>query len=246
MPGDESGGPAPGAEPASVPAAGRLVVWAVVVAVVAAVVGAALLLPRREPQPAVPARGTATVPSEWHDEPAPPLAPTTGLFPRVLGEVPDLPAVERSDAPIRLTELRGRYVVWDFVFSCCGGTCPRLQAAMQRLQERTAGAADVRLVSVTVDPARDTPEVLREWADRLGADRSRWLFLRLDEADARRLMHDHLKVVADADLLNHSNLLILTDPAGGVRGRYSPLEHANWLDVLQADLALLRAERAVR
>lgn len=229
-----------GGEPGDAPAAGRLLVWAVVLAVVAAVVGAALLLPRRGTTTPPPAPDT--VPSEWHDDPGPPPAPTTGLFERPIGEIPDLQAVERSDLPIGLRELLGRHVVFDFVFSSCGGTCPRLQTKMKELQTALGAAPDVRLVSVTVDPDRDTPEVLRGWADRIGADRSRWLFLRLTVDETRKLLKEHLKVVADEDLVSHSNLFILTDPEGRVRGRYSPLEHGNWLDVLTADLGRLRAE----
>jgi cytochrome oxidase Cu insertion factor (SCO1/SenC/PrrC family) len=117
---------------------------------------------------------------------------------------------------------------------------------MQRLQAATKGAQDLRLVSITVDPSNDTPEALSSWADALGADRSRWLFLRAEEGDLRRLMKDGMKVPTPDDVTMHSNLFVLVDPDGAVRGRYEPLEHANWLDALLADLGTLRAERRAR
>ena len=218
----------------------RVLVWAIVAAIVVAAVAAALLLPQRgdtsQPQP--PAGGSVSF-DENADAPAP---PTTGLFERAIGVMPDLPATERSGLPLRTSELHGRYLVVDFVFSSCAGTCPRLQIAMKELQDATADERDLRLVSLSVDPQRDTPELLRGWADALGADRARWLFLLMSDADVRTFMRDGLMVPTNDDLILHSGLFVLVDPNGAVRGRYSPLEHDNWLAVLRADLAKLRAE----
>jgi protein SCO1 len=223
----------------------RVLVWAVAVAVVATAVGAAWLLPRREKGPgaAVPLPPAA---ADEERDPPPSPPPTTGLFPAPIGRWFDVPAVERSGRALGTAELVGRYLVVDFVFARCGGTCPRLQAAMQQLQDAAARDADVRLVSLTVDPERDDPAVLRTWAERLGADPERWLFLRIEDEPLRRLMREALKVPTADELIAHSNYFMLVDPEGGVRGRYEPLEHGNWLEVLLADLRALRAERAGR
>ena len=222
----------------------RVLVWAVVVAIVATAIGAAFLLPRAGERVAPPPPTVA--PGEFTDEPGAAPAPTTGLFPRAVGEWLDVPAVERSGLELRTGELRGRFLVVDFVFTSCRGTCIPLQAAMQKFQAATADAADVRSVSISVDPANDTTQALSTWADALQADRARWHFLRIEEADVRHLMRDGLKVPTADDLVAHSGLFLLVDPDGAVRGRYSPLEHANWLDVLLADLAKLRAERGAK
>lgn len=221
---------------------GRAIVWSVVVAVVAAAVGAAWWLPSRTPAPA-PAPPVA---GEWSDEGGPAPDPTTGLFPAAAGTWLDVPAVERSGLPLRTKDLGGRFLVVDFVFKDCGGTCPVLQAAMTKVQAATSADDDLRLVSITVNPKADTPEVLAAWADALGADRSRWLFLRIEEAEARRFMKDGLRIPTAEQLIAHSNLLLLVDPDGAVRGRYAPIDHATWLEVLLADLRALRAERAPR
>ncbi|MCE9636790.1 MAG: SCO family protein [Planctomycetes bacterium] len=228
-------------EPAQRPAGfdiTRALVWAVVVAVVTGVVGAALFVRQASPAP------DPTAPdADLTDETGPPPAPTSGLFSAAIGHWPDLPAVERSGIELRTGELTGRFLVVDFVFSSCAGTCPRLQKAMAQLQDATKGADDVRFVSVSVDPARDTPELLRGWADAFHADRSRWLYLLLSDANVRKLMKDSVKVPVADDLILHSNLFMLIDPDGNVRGRYSPLEHENWMPVLLADVAKLRTER---
>lgn len=214
----------------------RVLAWCAVVAVVAGVVGAAFLLPDRGSAPTGPAQRLVSVPEEPELPP-----PTTGLFERPVGEWLDVPATDSAGREIRTTELRGPWLVADFVFSCCGGTCPRLQAAMRKLQEATRGDAALRFVSVSVDPARDTPERLARWAEAEGADPARWTFLRIADADLRRFMKDGLRVPTPDDLVMHSNLFLLVGPDGRVHGRYSPLEHANWLEVLLADLAQARA-----
>jgi cytochrome oxidase Cu insertion factor (SCO1/SenC/PrrC family) len=219
------------------------VVWTVVAVVVAAVVAAAVIVGRRD-DGAGAAPGPET--AGGREDEAPPPPPTTGLFEKPIGQWLDIPAVERSGRELRTAELVGRYLVVDFVFSSCAGTCPPLQAAMQSLQEATKDAADVRLVSLSVDPEHDTPELLRGWADAYKADPERWLFLRADAKDVRRLMTDGLKVGGGEELILHSNLFLVVDPTGAVRGRYTPLDHANWREVLLADLAKLRAETAQR
>lgn len=203
----------------------RALVWALVVALVATVLGAAWWL--RD-------RAAATGPGE--------AARPTGLFPAAIGRWFDVPAVERSGRALGTQELLGRPLVVDFVFARCSGTCPPLQSAMQRLQAATKDAADVRLVSLTVDPARDDPEALRKWADALGADPERWLFLRIEDADLRRLMREGLKVPTADELVAHSNYFMLVDAGGAVRGRYEPLDDPDWLATLLADLDVLRAE----
>jgi cytochrome oxidase Cu insertion factor (SCO1/SenC/PrrC family) len=231
-------------EPTAPPAfdVSRVLVWCAIVAVVAGVVGAAFLLPGRDAPPQAPAQRLVEVPEDGEDPPP----PTTGLFERPVGEWIDVPATERSGLEFRTADVLGKWIVVDFVFASCGGTCPRLQAAMRKLHDATAGDAGLRFVSVSVDPVRDTPEKLAAWADAQGADRSRWLYLRIAETDLRRFMKDGLKVPTPDDLVMHSNLFLLVGPDGRVHGRYAPLDHANWMEVLRADLAIVRAPEQQR
>ena len=78
-------------------------------------------------------------------------------------------------------DLRGKVWIVDFFFTTCSGPCPRISAQMRSLQDELAGS-QVMLVSISVDPTADTPEVLRDYAQRIGADSSRWWFLTGDEA----------------------------------------------------------------
>src|SRR5437867_913183 len=87
-----------------------------------------------------------------------------------LGEVADFALTERSGETVHRADLLGKVWVAAFGFTRCTGPCPQVSGTMARLQAELAGQPDVRLVSFSVDPDHDTPEVLREYAQRFGAD----------------------------------------------------------------------------
>ena len=98
-----------------------------------------------------------------------------------------LPDKERSLAGFSLTDesgrtvtradLDGKFLAVSFLFTSCSLTCPEVSKRMAEIQRLTSGDADVRLISLTVDPRTDTPAVLAKWAARFGADTNRWHFL---------------------------------------------------------------------
>lgn len=91
--------------------------------------------------------------------------------------VPEFSLIERSGARVSRADLLGKVWVTNFIYTHCPDTCPLQTAHMARLQKDFSSEKDFRLVSVTVDPERDTPEVLKEYANRFRADPERWLFL---------------------------------------------------------------------
>ena len=115
----------------------------------------------------------------------------------VYGEVPDFSLVERSGRPVRLSDLAGSPWIVDFVFTNCTGPCPLLTRRMAGLQGPLTGLPDVRLVSITVDPERDTPKVLSDYAQRYGADGERWLFLTGNKEDVYSLIREGFKLVVE-------------------------------------------------
>jgi protein SCO1/2 len=90
----------------------------------------------------------------------------------VYGSVPDFLLIERSGQPLTQIDLAGRIWIADFIFTCCPGVSPLLTSRMARLQAalHNTNGEPVRLVSFSVDPEWDTPETLRQYADRYGAD----------------------------------------------------------------------------
>src|SRR5215212_630103 len=86
---------------------------------------------------------------------------------------------ERSGKPFHSADMRGKVWVASYFFSSCAGTCARVATSIQ-VQQNLPDVKDVTWVSITCDPDNDTLDVLRNHADRLGADPSRWLFCRAD------------------------------------------------------------------
>lgn len=100
----------------------------------------------------------------------------------VFGEAPSFAGlVDQDERPTSADELRGKVVVANFIYTSCTDICPLLSARMRQLQERLRQenllGSQVQLLSFSVDPARDTPEVLRAYAGRNGADPTAWRFL---------------------------------------------------------------------
>jgi protein SCO1/2 len=152
-----------------------------------------------------------------------------GLAPDPPEEAFDFRLVDQRGEPVSLSELRGRAVLLDFIFTRCPGPCPILTAAHVGLQRSLpdAIAERTRFVSITVDPGYDTPTRLREYAEARGADLSTWSFLtgeaaRVDEV----LRRYHVGSVRQPDgTLDHVVATFLIDPEGRIVRRYLGLDH---------------------
>jgi protein SCO1 len=161
----------------------------------------------------------------------------------VLGTLPDFRLVAEDGEAFGAAELKGAPWAADFVYTSCPGPCPALSARMAALQARLP--ASVRLVSVTVDPERDRPEVLRAYARRLGAEAGRWRFLTGKRDAVRRLISEGFKLpVADqpAGLVAHSEKFALVDAELRLRGYYDGNDEAS-LKRLERDAGALAARR---
>ena len=92
------------------------------------------------------------------------------------GTAPRFSLTERSGKPVASADLRGKVWIADFIYTRCDDTCPLQSSVMARLQSEFQADADLRLVSITVDPLTDSPEVLSQYADQHGAHPNRWVF----------------------------------------------------------------------
>ncbi|HWP66350.1 MAG TPA: SCO family protein [Candidatus Limnocylindria bacterium] len=165
--------------------------------------------------------------------------------PPVLGTVPPFELVERSGDPYGSAQLAGRVWVVNFIFTTCPDICPALTAEMRALDRRLDPAERPQRVSISVDPTRDTPDVLRRYAERHGAD-AQWVFLTGERAAIASLLKDGFHVAFGDDgppsqPITHSDRFVLVDAAMRIRGYYHgrmPEE----LDRLVADVRAVRAE----
>jgi cytochrome oxidase Cu insertion factor (SCO1/SenC/PrrC family) len=152
--------------------------------------------------------------------------------------VPEFKLTERSGREVSREDLAGQVWIADFIFTHCAGICPTMSANMRKLQDRLP--KEIRLVSFSVDPYNDTPEVLTEYANRYGADRERWLFLSGDPKAVQELSVGGFKLALDpsggteTEPITHSSRFVLVDRNGRIRGYYGT-EDAGALDRLTAD-----------
>jgi cytochrome oxidase Cu insertion factor (SCO1/SenC/PrrC family) len=142
----------------------------------------------------------------------------------VYGQVPEFSLIERSGRPVTRADLLGKVWLANFIYSECKETCPLQSLQLSRLQAEFADAPDLRLVSITVDPKHDTPEVLARYAERYGADPERWLFLTGDKREIYCLAKDgfRLSVVDQADPSPPPCRTSAADPYGTVLAWLTP------------------------
>jgi cytochrome oxidase Cu insertion factor (SCO1/SenC/PrrC family) len=222
--------------------------------VIAAAVGAAILL-----------AGAAAV---WRQRVAVPAPARTALEQLGnYGSVPPFTLTERSGRRVTRDDLRGLVWVADFIYTECTESCPTQSLQLAQLQREFDGVHDLRLVSITVDPEHDTPEVLRRYAERYEAG-DRWWFLTGDKTDIHFLAQQgfRLSVVDPAasaqptcgqalrlgpapawashgskGLVMHSARAVLVDRAGRIRAYHLATEPES-MTSLRANLRRLLAE----
>lgn len=204
---------------------------------------AALALPRQKPPgSAGPAESTAQAPTDEQSSSPPKIVITTdkdGNAKVVLpGENPENPWDKDGVADFSFTDTEGKTVTKDdlkgkpwiicFVFTHCAATCPRVTRSMRELQNELKDY-DFRMVTLTVDPLRDTPEVLKEYGRNNGADFSKWMFLNGDQRDVYKLINGSFKMPVQEVTgekrqygfeFIHSNNIMLVDEVGVVKGKY--------------------------
>ncbi len=164
---------------------------------------------------------------------APPVLP-------VLGQIPDFHLLDQHGRPFSRAALDGKPWVADFIFTSCTGPCPRMSGLMRQIQ---AGANQIRLVSFTVDPERDTPLVLGAYAQRFHADPTRWSFLTGERQALDDLARNAFKLGNVDGTLSHSTRFVLVDGRGRIRGYYGTSEDSPVTSVLR-DLRVLSAEKS--
>jgi len=170
---------------------------------------------------------------------------------RVLGELPAFSLTDETGAPFGSLELSDRVWVATFVFTRCGSTCPKQTARMGGLQAEFAKdpmEKSLALVTITVDPEHDTPEVLARYAKENNANPELWHFLTGTREAIWELSKSGFKLDVKDDPGNaempifHSTQMVLVDTWGRIRGYYDGLSDTE-IDRLRHDLKHVLRER---
>ncbi|MGX9147087.1 SCO family protein [Mesorhizobium sp. 128a] len=142
----------------------------------------------------------------------------------MMGAAPDFTLISQDHKPVSLHDFRGKVVAIAFIYTYCTDVCPMLTANMASVQEKLGSAfgPQIVFVSITVDPERDTPDVLKEYAQNFGADLKGWSFLTGDPAIVHEVGRKYgviAKKAANGDV-DHTLLTSLVDPNGILRVQY--------------------------
>ena len=154
----------------------------------------------------------------------------------MLGDLPAFSLTAEDGTPFGKQDMLGRVWIADFVFTSCSDACPRLQAKMKKLQDRLIPAeqgGNIGLLSISVDPERDTPQKLKQYGEIFGARPGLWRSLTGDQQEVERTVvrgfHTAMAKVprdplADPHLaafeIMHGERLVLVDRMGRIRGYY--------------------------
>jgi|SRR5882672_179493 len=141
-----------------------------------------------------------------------------------IGPAPEFTLTDQNGKRIALKDLRGKVLAITFIFASCVDTCPLLTAKMAGLQERLGAdfGPRVHFVSITVDPERDTPEVLKRYSQAHRANPAGWAFLTGTPAEISEVAKRYgifYKKTPRGDV-DHTFLTSLVDQSGTLRVQY--------------------------
>jgi cytochrome oxidase Cu insertion factor (SCO1/SenC/PrrC family) len=164
----------------------------------------------------------------------------------VIRAVPEFSLTDQNGQTVTNADLRGKIWIADFIFTRCAGPCPLMTARMLEMQKALVKTPEVKLVSVTVDPEYDTPEVLKAYAEANFADPERWKFLTGDKVVIEKLVTEgfmqHLSEEGGEPV--HGTMFLIVDGNGMVRSARM-LEDPELIPKVLTDTGnLLREQRA--
>ena len=135
--------------------------------------------------------------------------------------IPDWEFMDQDSNMVTNKGLSNAVYVTDFFFRSCPTICPKTMKEMKRIYTEFKDNPQVKLVSFTIDPVRDSPALLKKYASNLEVDTKKWWFLHGDKEETYDLALDYFNTAyEDSDVpggFNHSGKLILTDKNGHIR-----------------------------
>ena len=165
-----------------------------------------------------------------------------------IGPAPATILVDSSGKPFDLASLKGKAVVVSFVYTTCNGACPATTLSLSRIQKtlekaRLWGTA-VEFVSISLDPDRDTSDVLTRYAQLFHADLANWHFLTGSRSEVQSVITawGMWARIGPAGVLDHPSRIFLLDQKGHEREIYN-LEFLKE-DTVLADVQWLLSERS--
>ncbi|MBI1802843.1 MAG: SCO family protein [Ignavibacteriae bacterium] len=159
------------------------------------------------------------------------------------GVVPGFSLTSERNQTITRNNLLGKVSIIDFIFTDCAGACPVMSMKMKDLQKVVRAEPAIQLVSVSVDPETDTPEVLKKYAEQHDALSGKWIFLTGRKDSIYTLTKDGFHLGLDIEgegAIIHSQKFVLVDSRGEIRGYYDSEDEEAMKNLIRDALALSR------
>ena len=169
--------------------------------------------------------------------------------------VNNISLVNQLGDTVSLDDINGSIIIADYFFTRCPSICPTLTKNMKSLQDamkmkdsrRRIDSSYVRFLSFSVDPERDSPDVLKKYADKYAVNHDTWWFLTGDKKKIYDFAFNELKLGLqdgkgiDSNFI-HTQKFVLIDKNRNVRGYYNGLDSSS-MSKLAEDLTLLMLEK---
>jgi len=139
----------------------------------------------------------------------------------VLGNINNFILYDQNGNEFSEQDLLGNYWISDFIFTTCAGPCPVMSSQFQGFQEKYSDNSNLKLLSISVNPQYDTPNILQNYGERYNADFKKWNFLTGDVNEIHTLALESFKVGDAENPIFHSAFFILIDDQAQIRGYYN-------------------------
>jgi protein SCO1/2 len=173
-----------------------------------------------------------------------------------IGPAPKFELTNQDNVKISNETYKGKVYVLEFFFTTCPSICPKMNLSMLEIEKTFFGNPNFGIVSITIDPAHDSPQVLKDHAKLLGVKSSNWNFLTGDRATIMDLSNKGFNLYAGENAkvnggFEHSGLFALIDKDGNIRCRKdefgNPILYYDGLDKkgvreIQEDIKILLEE----
>jgi len=157
--------------------------------------------------------------------------------------IPEFTFVNQEGNPAGSADMEGKITIVDFFFTSCPSICPVMSKEMERVNDMFRDEDKVQILSISIDPTYDTPEILKEYADDHGAEAGKWDFLSGDKVQTYELARcgfvlPTIDGMGVPDDFIHSDKFILVDELGRIRGYYSGTNRED-VDLLMLETKVL-------
>jgi protein SCO1/2 len=156
----------------------------------------------------------------------------------IYGQVQNFTLQDSNGKSFTQDQIKGKIWVADLIFTTCMGPCPMMSKKLANLHRSFLLENDVRMVSFSVNPEVDTPEVMKVYAKRYEADTEKWHFLTGSRKEVTRLALEDFRMGDLDNIVFHSTYFVLVDELMRIRGYYDARDDAK-IKQLFIDLAYL-------